>query len=72
VRSKNKVKSGVKDLLKDDGTYAHADSDKAEILNSFFASVVTDEDLESIPEPDCVYSGVRLLDIDFNEDSVLK
>ena len=72
VRSKTKTKSGVKDLLKEDGSYAHTDGDKADILNSFFASVFTNEDLTDVPEPDVMYDGEKLLDVPFTEEEVLK
>ena len=72
VRSKTKVKSGVKDLLKEDGSYAHTDGDKAEILNSFFASVFTDEDLSDVPVPDNMFDGDKLTDVVFTVEEVAK
>jgi hypothetical protein len=43
VQSKTKTKSGVADLLKEDGTKASSDKEKADILNKVFQSVFTVE-----------------------------
>ena len=43
VRSKTKVKSGIRDLIKDDGVKTQTDEEKAELLNDFFVSVFTQE-----------------------------
>ncbi|XP_072037662.1 uncharacterized protein [Amphiura filiformis] len=57
VRSKTKTKTGIHDLEKEDGSFAHTDEDKAEILNKFFASVFTDEDTTDVPDPEVKVIG---------------
>ena len=44
-----KTRSTVADLKRPDGTMTETDVDKAEILNSYFTSVFTQETLENIP-----------------------
>ena len=44
-----KTRSAVADLERPDGTMTETDVDKAEILNSYFTSVFTQESLENIP-----------------------
>ena len=44
-----KTRSTVADLERPDGTMTETDVDKAEILNSYFTSVFTQESLENIP-----------------------
>ena len=38
VRSKTKVKAGISDLEKEDSSFAHTDSEKADVLNKIFSS----------------------------------
>ena len=52
VRSQSKTRTGISDLQTDDGTLLTSDVQKAEILNSFFSSVFTDEDISIIPSLD--------------------
>ena len=49
VKQKTKSKSSIGNLLKTDGTSTETDSEKADELNSFFASVFTHENLSNIP-----------------------
>ena len=60
VRSKTKVKKGISDLDKDDGTRTQNDVEKENVLNDFFASVFTREDLKSIPDPETKLNGAPL------------
>ena len=49
MKQKTKSKSSIENLLKTDGTSTETDSEKADELNSFFASVFTHENLSNIP-----------------------
>ena len=72
MRSKTKVKAGISDLEKGDGSYAHTDSEKAEVLNEFFSSVFTREDLKDIPEPRSRNKEDILEDILITDEDVRK
>ena len=63
VRSKTKVKTGINDLEREDGSFARRDEDKADVLNKFFASVFTREDTSNMPEPVWKEIGEVLEDI---------
>lgn len=52
VRSKLKTREGIGDLIDKNGNLASTNSDKAEVLNNYFSSVFTNEDLTNIPDPD--------------------
>ena len=49
VNSKLKPKEKVSSLLKEDGSLTNNDLEKAELLNSFFGSVFTKEDVNNVP-----------------------
>ena len=72
VKSKTKTRSKIPSLQKDDGTKASSASEKAEVLNNFFSSVFTIEDLDSIPDGNVPYLGEFLNSFIISEDSVLK
>ena len=72
VRSKTKVKKGISDLDKEDGTRTQNDEEKADVLNKFFASVFTREDLENIPDPEMKFDGTPLEGLNISSDEVLK
>jgi ribosomal protein L29 len=50
LNSKLKTKSGITELVGENGMVAESDEEKAEVLMDFFSSVMTNEDLENIPE----------------------
>lgn len=50
IRSNFKTKSGIADLEAHDGSMLTSDIQKADLLNRFFVSVFTDEDLNSVPD----------------------
>ena len=49
VNSKIKIKEGVSNLIKNDGSVTKSDEEKAETLNTFFQSVYTKEDKTNLP-----------------------
>ena len=51
VNSRRKVKPGMPDLTKADGTIARENKEKAEVLNNQYAETFTTEDLSNVPEP---------------------
>jgi hypothetical protein len=51
INAKTKVRDKVANLNDGKGGVAVSDGEKANILNEYFASVFTQEDLENIPEP---------------------
>ena len=49
-------KDGIADLIKDNGELTSNDEEKCNVINNFFSSVFTDEDINNVPE--FVYEGV--------------
>ena len=72
VNAKLKVKSGIADLKKDDGSKTTTDEEKAELLNRFFQSVFTSEDQGPLPKFTEYDYESSLENIDINEDKVRK
>lgn len=52
VNTKLKRTTGINNLMKPDGTLTDSDSEKANILNNFFSSVFTSENMDNIPDLD--------------------
>ena len=50
ISSKLLRKEGVADLVNDDGVFTKSDTEKCEVINKFFSSVFTSEDLNNVPE----------------------
>ena len=50
VNSKMKTKSRVADLLDENGVKTSTEKDKSEVLNKFFSSVFTEEDVTNVPD----------------------
>ena len=72
-RSTARVKTGP--LLDESGGLLNSDTGMAEHLNSYFASVFTDEDLNGMPTADRVFAGdpdEALREIIITEDMVMK
>ena len=67
TNSRLKTRSGIGDLLKEDGTRTSDNGEKACILNQFFSSVFTKENLTSVPVPSVVYEGAQLDNIIITE-----
>jgi len=53
VSAKTKPKETVSNLIKDDGSLTQSDTEKADVLNSFFGSVFTSESDGDVPVFDC-------------------
>ena len=70
VNSRLKTRTGIADLMEDDGSMVSSNEDKARLLNSFFTSVFTIEDTDSVPvmEPRSFKEPLR--DIPIGEDTV--
>ena len=49
IASKTTKKDSIPDLLKEDGTKTKDDAEKSELLNCFFSSVFTNENLNNMP-----------------------
>ena len=72
VKNKAATKSGIGDLVDNDNNVVTNEDDKANVLNKYFGSVFTEEDLSSIPEPDNLSFDTPLTKIEINEDNILK
>ena len=70
AKSRLKTRENLSSLKKLDGTTATTSSDKAETLNSFFASVFTLEDLDTIPSAPIYNFEDLLLTIDITSELV--
>ena len=70
--SNRKLKRAIPKLLKKDGSTAESDLDKAEVLNSQFASVFTKEDLVNVPEFENLDMPSTLSSITVTEEILLK
>ena len=57
VKSIIRTISKIPSLEKEGGSKISTASEKAEVLNNFFSSVFTDEDLDNIPDDDAPYLG---------------
>ena len=72
VNSKVKSASGIGTLKGQNDSMAETDSDKAEVLNNFFATTFTQEDLTTIPDTMSEFEGELLENIEFTKEEVLK
>lgn len=71
INSKLKTKSGIADLIREDGSKATIECEKSDILNKFFTSTFTVENLNDLPSPPCYELTSRLRTIDFTPEEVL-
>ena len=72
MRNKTKVKQGIQNLMTKDGDMLQDNRSKAELLNSFFVSVFTEEDKSDIPSMQDKPFQKPLEDIAINETKVKK
>ena len=61
--------SSIPDLETESGL-TKSDTEKAEVMNRFFTSVFTNEDLNDIPAPSTMFTHDVLIDIEITEDKV--
>ena len=67
VNSKRKVKTGLSEIKRQDGTFATTDAEKAKELNDYFKRVFVVEDATNIPDIDNRSNGETISDIEINE-----
>ena len=72
VNTKVKHTTGEETLRSGDGTLIETDKGKAEVLNSFFASVYTKEDLSVVPNLELDFDGEPLEDVVFTREEVIR
>ena len=72
VNANRSTNPTIPDLLKEDGTKATPDAEKAEVLNNQFSSIFTKDDTENLPQPNELEIQSRLTDLGITEESVKK
>jgi hypothetical protein len=72
AKSKMKTKTSVSELERQDGSKVSEDSDKAEVLNDFFSSVFTREDMSNMPDFPDRFFNETLTELHITRDMVLK
>ena len=72
VKGKTKTRTGIADLKREDGSKTKTDSEKAELLNQFFKSVLTTEDSGPLPDPPEYNFTEVLEDLEVTEEVVRK
>ena len=71
ISSKSKPRETVPDLQKKNGEFTEGNLEKAEVLNTFFGSVFTQE--HDLNMPDCDFSvSAKLENIEVTEDDFVK
>ena len=70
VNTKLKRSTGISNLEKPNGDLTSSDDEKAEVLNTFFSSVFTNEDLSNVPKVDNLSNDMFLTDIIITRDAV--
>ena len=73
LKTKTSNKESVGPLKTDGGDIITDDATMVSMLNSFFGSVFTDEDMGSLPKPETLYHGDSpLLDVEITPEKVAK
>ena len=65
-----RTKAKLDDLKDSAGMIVSNDSRKAQLLNSFFSSVFTEENIENIPEPTAQFAGIPIETIPITTEAV--
>lgn len=68
--SRLRTKAGLDNLIDASGSIVCDDSGKAQLLNTFFSSVFTDEDLSHIPEPTSQFVGTPIDTVPITAEAV--
>ncbi|KAI8512068.1 hypothetical protein Bbelb_111680 [Branchiostoma belcheri] len=71
VTSRIQTREKVGTLVGEDGKVAESDAEKAEVLNDFFASVFTAEDMTSMPTIGTIPVATRLENVEVTEEKEL-
>ena len=67
------VKDGIGPLTDEDGNVISDNKDMAQVLNQYFTTVFTNENMDNIPESRCLCSDENILkDVDVSYEAVLK
>ena len=72
INSKLKIRVSVESLHREDGSIAITDQDKADVLNIYFCSVFTKEDLANIPVINDIYPSSPIVDIPLPGEAIYK
>ena len=72
IKSKMKTREGIANLVDSCGSRVSSDSQKAEILNNFFCSIFTKENVENVPECKKKQCHTSLSSVEFTKGSFLK
>lgn len=72
AKGKMKTREGIADLIDSCRSKASSDRPKAEILNSFFCSVFTEENMKSVLECKRRQCNTNLCSVNHTKESVLK
>ena len=73
ARSKMDVKDGIGPLTDEDGNVISDNKDMAQVLNQYFTTVFTDENMDNIPESRCLCRDENILKgVDVSYEAVLK
>ena len=72
VNSKLKRQTGISNLKMADGGLTKTDKDKADVINTFFSSVFTKENTESVPQLNSHNNNLFLSDLILTQEAVKK
>ena len=74
IQERLKIRTGISTLKKADGTLASEDHEKAEVLNKYFASVFTRENVNNVPNlENCSFSqGKSVAEVRVTSEAVRK